>query len=607
MNKKRLLLYFSLYLAITLVSLFCATLFSSRVFRDFYYDQSRSDLETRAHLVEDHLIPLFFDGNWPRLNEQCKLLGEKIGSRLTVIAADGVVAADSDEQPQRLDNHRTRPEVAGALQGHVSSSIRFSYTLQKNLMYVAIPVRSGDGGIYGCLRISVPITLIDVPLGLIQSKIAYGTLALALLVALVSWFISRQISRPILAMRDGASRFAAGDFGEEIPLSGPSELIDLGGGLNRMARDLDQQIQTVVRQRNELKAVFNSMVEGVFTVDYQERITSINGAACDLLETSADESMGQTVIELARNSDLKLFVQKSLQTKIGLEDHLTLSHSRRGDRQIQIHGVLLKGAGEENKQALIVLHDITQLRKLESIRRDFVANVSHELKTPVTAIQGFVETLLDGGMDEPQYAGEFLNIIRQQSARLNAIIEDLLTLSRIEQGKQDIELSCSPLSGIIETVQDACHFKARDLGLQLKCSCSEQIRVKMNPPLLELALVNLVDNGLKYSKDRGAIVIVHVYQHHKTVFIDVQDEGEGIALEHQERLFERFYRVDKARSRKQGGTGLGLAIVKHIIQAHDGAISVQSMPGQGSVFTVALPACTDETSDGNRFGADLKE
>lgn len=596
MNKKRLFLYFSFYLGITLVALLCATLFSSKVIRSFYYAQTSADLETRAYLMEERLTPLFIQGNGPELNAQCRIFGQRTQSRLTVVAGDGVVAADSDEHPSRLDNHKTRPEVALALQGKVGSSIRFSYTLQKNLLYVAVPLQAENGATVGCLRISVPISLIDVPLGLIQSKIAYGTLVLALLVAFVTWYISRQLSRPILAMRDGATRFAGGDFSEEIPLTGPSELIDLSGALNRMARDLDQQIQTVVRQRNELTAVFNSMVEGVFTVDYKERITAINGAACKFLETSLDRALGQTILEVVRNSDLKLFVQAALHTKTGVEEDLRLTHLARGNLDIQAHGILVKGDSGGQQQALIVLHDVTQLRKLESIRRDFVANVSHELKTPITAIQGFVETLLDdGGMEDRTNAQEFLHIIYKQSARLYAIVEDLLALSRIEQGQQNLELSCAPLQPILESVQVACGFKAKDLGLDLVCHCPDNVWAKVNPPLLELALVNLVDNGLKYSKGHGTRVRVGIRQQGEMVYIAVEDDGEGIAPQHQDRLFERFYRVDKARSRKQGGTGLGLAIVKHIIQSHNGTIEVRSKPGQGSVFTIALPECSAES------------
>lgn len=597
MNKKRLFLYFSFYLAITLCALFVATLFTSKVIREFYYKQTCADLETRIRLLEEHLTPFFLQEEIEELNKYCLIYGEKSEARLTVIRADGVVVADSKEHPSRLDNHKTRPEVAIALKGRIGSSIRFSYTLQKNLMYVAIPIKEENGAIRGCLRISVPSTLIDEPLGLIQSQIAYGTLALALLVAIVTWFISRQISRPIIAMRSGARRFAAGDFSEKISLSGPSELIDLGGTLNRMARSLDQQIQTVVSQRNELQTIFNSMVEGVFTVDDGEHITSINGAACLLLDTSQEIAVGQTILEVVRNSDLKIFVQRALRTKTGVEEDLSLTHLARGDRQIQAHGVLLKDIVGKKQQALIVLHDVTQLRRLEAVRRDFVANVSHELKTPITTIQGFVETLLDGGMDDPQYAGEFLAIIQKQAMRLGAIIEDLLTLSRIEQGQQDLELSCSPLAPLIATVETACRYKAEKLGLQLDCHCEADIMVQMNPPLLELAVLNLVDNGLKYSRTSGQKVTVRVRKQDETVFVDVEDEGEGIALEHQERLFERFYRVDKARSRKQGGTGLGLAIVKHIIQSHDGTVFVRSEPRRGTVFTIALPRCHSCTKD----------
>ncbi len=584
MNKKRLFWHFSLYLLISLLALLTATLFSSQLIRSFYEERTSLDLKARALLVDDQLLPLFANNQWQELNSLCKKLGHKSTTRLTVVSADGLVAADSDENPARLDNHKDRPEILAALAGGTGTSIRFSYTLQENLMYVAIPLRSQDGSIIASLRLSVPITDIDQALEAIQNKIALGALAVALLVAGVTLFISRQISRPVQEMVAGAGRFAGGDFRQEIPLAGPYEMVELAGALNRMARDLDQQIQTVVSQRNKLEAIFDSMVEGILTVNNKERITALNGAACRLLETTAEKkAIGHTILEVVRNSEFKRFIQASLQSDTPQERELLLNHSQLGDRVIQAHSVQIK---DQEQQILLVLHDVTRLKELENLRRDFVANVSHELRTPITAIQGFVETLLDGAMEEPDNLRTFLKIIEKQSDRLKSIIEDLLTLSRIEEEKRAIVMEATPLHGVLASAIEVCQPRAAEKGVALDLDCPMELEATINAPLLELAIVNLIDNAVKYSGTPK--VSIGALPSPENITITVTDQGEGIPLEHQHRLFERFYRVDKARSRKQGGTGLGLAIVKHIIQSHNGDISLLSRPGKGTTFTIVL-------------------
>jgi two-component system phosphate regulon sensor histidine kinase PhoR len=584
MTKRRLFWHFSLYLVVTLLALLTATLFSVREVRSFYEERARLDLKARAMLVDEQFLPLFAASNWQELDALCKQLGGKSTTRFTVVAADGRVAADSDENPARLDNHGERPEILTALTGDTGTSIRFSYTLQENLLYVAIPLRGPDHAVIGVLRLSVPTTALDQTLTALQHKIGQGALAVALLIAGITLFISRQISRPVQAMVAGAGRFAGGDFRQEIPLVGPSELVTLAAALNRMARDLDQQIQTVVSQRNKLEAIFDAMIEGILTVNRQERITALNGATARLLETTLKkQAIGRTILEVVRNSEFKRFIQAALQTEEPLEREVVLAHSQLGERTIQAHSVQIK---DQDEQVLVVLHDVTHLKELENLRRDFVANVSHELRTPITAIQGFVETLLDGAMDEPANLRAFLEIIEKQAERLGSIVEDLLTLSRIEEEKQAITMQATPLIKVLTSAMEVCQPRAQEQDVALHLHCPAELEALVNAPLLELAVVNLIDNAVKYSgTDRVDISAIPSPEH---IAITVADQGEGIPLEHQHRLFERFYRVDKARSRKQGGTGLGLAIVKHIVLSHRGHISLQSTPGKGSTFTILL-------------------
>jgi two-component system phosphate regulon sensor histidine kinase PhoR len=536
-------------------------------------------------LVNDQFLPLFVDSKWQELNSLCKQLGSKSTTRFTVIKADGLVVADSDENPARLDNHGERPEILSTRAGSIGTSLRFSYTLQQNLMYVAIPLRNPNGAIIGSLRLSVPTTAIDQALDALQNKIALGSLAVAVLIAGITLFISRRISRPLQDMVAGAGRFAGGNFSEEIPLVGPYEMVALAGALNRMARDLNKQIQTVVSQRNELEAIFDSMVDGILTVNQSERITALNGATSRLLETTLKkQAIGRTILEVVRNSEFNRFIKASLQADEPLEQELVLAHSQMGDRIIHAHSVQIKDQGE---QILVVLHDITRLKELENLRRDFVANVSHELRTPITAIQGFVETLLDGAMEEPENRLAFLKIIEKQSDRLKSIVEDLLTLSRIEEQKRAIIMQPTPLLDVLSSAIEVCQPRADEQGIIVKLDCPPDLEATINAPLLELATVNLIDNAIKYSGAKRIAISATLSPEH--IAITVADLGEGIPQEHQHRLFERFYRVDKARSRKQGGTGLGLAIVKHIVLSHNGHISLLSSPGKGSTFTILLP------------------
>jgi two-component system phosphate regulon sensor histidine kinase PhoR len=312
-----------------------------------------------------------------------------------------------------------------------------------------------------------------------------------------------------------------------------------------------------------------------------------------MLQITIPNPCGRTIPELVRNRQLQEFITKSLESSDPIETRILL-HEAGVEQHLQAHGTALLDGQAQRIGALIVLNDITELHKLQMVRTDFVANVSHELKTPVTSIKGFIETLLDGAKNRPEDLQRFLEIISRQTERLNSIIDDLLTLSRVEQQTEKAQISFEDVSlrGILLESVELCHHRAEQKQISLEVDCQEGLRAYINPSLLEQALVNLIDNAVKYS-DPGNPVSVRAFGANREICIEIKDCGCGIAKEHQPRLFERFYRVDKARSRKLGGTGLGLAIVKHIVQAHKGQISIDSVLGTGSTFTLHLPVGED--------------
>jgi two-component system phosphate regulon sensor histidine kinase PhoR len=355
-----------------------------------------------------------------------------------------------------------------------------------------------------------------------------------------------------------------------------------------MAEQLQERIRTTVRQSNEQNAVVGSMVEGVLAVDLQERIISVNKATCQLLGIDQVQAQGRSLQEVIRNADLRRFVTRVLRGNQAIDDDVVLHGTHEG--VLQARGAVLHDAGGNAIGAVVVLNDVTEFRRLEHIRRDFVANVSHELKTPITSIKGFVETLLDGGMHNAEDTERFLKIVAKQADRLNSIIEDLLSLSKIEQGEDtsDILLMNAPLGDVLAAAVHECEGRAAEREIQIRMACNDDVFAKVNGPLLEQAIINLLDNAIKYSEPGHEVQLLGS-QTGGEVTITVADSGCGISAEHLPRIFERFYRVDKARSRKLGGTGLGLAIVKHIVQAHGGRVAVKSAPGVGSTFTIHLP------------------
>ena len=399
-------------------------------------------------------------------------------------------------------------------------------------------------------------------------------------------------------MTRSAEQYSRGDFSQRLMMQKSTasyEIATLAEAMDRMADQLDDKINTIINQRNQLETVFSSMVEAVFTVDGKEQLISMNTAAATRFGIDRRQVKGRLVQEVIRNVSLHRQITHVLETEESLEEELVLTDTAGGKTYLQAHTVSLYDGNGTSIGALVVLNDVTRLRRLEKIRSDFVANVSHELRTPITSIRGYVETLLDGAIDDREHAEKFLEIVLRQSEQLSDIIDDLLILSRIEQDVKggDVRLHYGELRPLLESTVETCTHKAVDRNITVELDCAEDIGLKMNRTLLEQAVVNLVVNGITYSEPGGTVTIRGEKLQKdgvEEVVIRVCDTGIGISREHLPRLFERFYRSDKARSRKIGGTGLGLAIVKHIVQAHGGAVGVKSTPGKGSEFSISIPA-----------------
>ena len=588
-------LYLS-YLLIMGIPVLVITWYASRTFKEFYIVRTTDDLKNKAILIGSHIEEHFARSSMNDVDSLCKVLAKKVTVRFTVISPSGKVIGDSEKNPDSMENHANRTEIIAALSGKTGVSNRHSYTLQENMIYVAIPLMC-SGKVCGVIRTALPTQSIQSALFSLYIRILWAVLFMALLAALISFLVSRKVSLPIGHMKRGAQRFASGDFSVKLPLSGYEETDHLAAALNEMARTLHETITGITTQRNELDAILSSMIEGVIAVDAEERIMIINRAAGMLFGIDQQRAVGKMVSEVIRNGEIQDFFVKTLSASGFIETETVLIEALPGkpthtERILQLHGSALRNSEEKGIGALLVLNDITQLKKLENMRKDFVANVSHELRTPLTSIKGFVETLLAGAMKNGVDTQRFLGIISGQVDRLTTIVEDLLALSKIEQDTEHntLERNECRLAEVLKEAIETCTANASRKQISMELFCSADSIVKIDRTLFEQAIVNLLDNAINYSDpDKRIIVKAEPDTIRTEMVVSVHDEGIGIAPEHLGRLFERFYRVDKSRSRKLGGTGLGLSIVKHIALAHGGRVTVESLPGKGSTFYIILP------------------
>jgi two-component system phosphate regulon sensor histidine kinase PhoR len=567
---------------------------ASRTVRELTLASSRDQLVSRAKLAARIIAESGqLDGERAQptnLDPLVDELGALAGARITVVTREGIVLGDSDEDPAAMVNHAERPEIKTALGGQIGSALRWSATLGKEMLYVALPPDPLLGA--AVVRAATPSITIGTAMKGFSSRLLAGAIAIGALGAALALVLSRRVIRPLEDLEHAAGRFAAGDLSFRASATGSEEMAHLAQTFNQMASQLDERFRAIAEQRNEQEAVLSSMVEGVLAVDVDERVTTMNLAAGRLLGIEPHRALGRSIQEVTRNADIQKFVSEAGRSEDVVERELTI-HSPDA-RVLQGHGARIRDSRGRRIGTVVVLNDVTRMRQLETLRRDFVANVSHELKTPITSIKGFVATLLDGAMENPEDARRFLEIVARHADRLSSIIDDLLSLSRIEQEGQEGGLETA-MVGVRETLKramDACARLATDRQIRLQLDCSDGLVGVFNPRLIEQAVTNLIDNAVKYSEAGGSVEISARRFGHVTE-VSVRDHGVGIETPHLDRLFERFYRVDKARSRKLGGTGLGLAIVKHISLAHGGTVQVQSTPGLGSTFTLKIPDAAD--------------
>jgi len=512
--------------------------------------------------------------------------------RLTLIAADGRVLADSARTPEqvlRMENHAGRPEVVQARAAGAGSSVRKSATTGRTYVYAAVPLAAGGRSYF--LRLAQPLDQVQALRGRLAASMALAALAAGASILLLSMWVDRRLFQPLSRLALGAAELARGDYGHRLAIPDEDELARLALALNRLAATVEGQLAAMGHERDHLKAILAGMSEGVLVVGPDGRALLANPAFRRLFEL-AGEVAGKAMLEIVREPELARVVESTLATGEAQQAEIELRTAER--RCLELLSGPLPGEradGEGREGAVVVARDTTEGRRLTEMRRDFVANVSHELKTPLAAIRGYAETLRDGALGEPATAARFTERILLQCKRLQALLADLLTLSRLESLERAPQREPVDLPALVQRAVELMGKAAEEKRVEVRVEVQEVPpvpRLAGDAEVLERLVVNLLDNAIKYNRPEGRVT-VRVQARDGQVMLEVADTGIGIPQDALARIFERFYRVDKGRSREEGGTGLGLAIVKHVAQAHGGQVDVESRLGQGSTFRVRLP------------------
>jgi len=514
-------------------------------------------------------------------------LAKKTGLRITVIDPTGVVIGESDKpesEIKNIENHLQRPEVQQALHEDIGSASRHSDTIGVDLLYVAVPVR--DDKLVGIVRVALPLVAIQHTTARVLHTVAVASVLVALATAPILYWLSRRATRPILQMREVAGRMARGDFTERAPTKVSGELGDLADALNDMSSQLAARIRELSEEKADLGAILAGMTEGVLVVRPDGRIRLTNQALRSPFAIS-EEAVGKTVLEAFRNVPLHELVSEVIQEGDVAARELTFLTPNE-------HAYELSATRLQNDQGvltgvIVVFHDITRMRQFENTRKEFVANVSHELRTPLSIIKGYVETLLDEQPPDEETSRQFLQTIQRHSRRLEALIADLLSISALESQQARLNFEPVAMSAAAQSVVDELARQAFEKFVAVSVEIPEQLpAVRADAQRLHQVLFNLLDNAIKYTPSGGHVTI-RAEEKNGCIETTVADDGPGIAPEHLPHVFERFYRVDKARSRELGGTGLGLSIVKHIVQSHTGRVWAESELEKGSTFYFTLP------------------
>ena len=584
-------LFWKLLLAFAGLNLIGATvlsLFLARWQHQWILEQADLRLRNAVLLARDDLTELMKSGRTEDLQQRLREVGQKTSLRFTLVAMDGAVLADSEkrslEEVATMDNHRDRPEVMRAIAGEEGRVVRDSATMHSSYRYFAVRADS-NGAPAGVVRAAIPTAAIQAQI-VAARRLMLSLIAVVYLAALLAaYWIIGYILRPLETLAKAAETIAAGDYENRVYIDRRDELGQLARTFNRMSQDLHSRMTQLGDTTTRQATVLGGMIEGVIAVDARERIVLANRAAGQLFEFRPAAVEGRPLLEVVRNHALHQAVTTALITRRPQR----LETKREGNEKLIADVHVTPLPGDPCPGVVLVMHDTTELRRLESLRRDFVANVSHELKTPLSSIKAYAETLRNGALNDPEASHKFLERIEEQSDRLHRLILDMLMIARVESDQQAFEI----VSVSVPDVVTACFndhaptAAAKKINLLVEPD-QPPCAVRADREGLREILDNLVDNAIKYTPD-GGTVSVRWRCEAGLCHIAVEDTGIGIGPEHRKRVFERFYRVDKARSREMGGTGLGLSIVKHLAQSFGGTVGAKSEPGKGSTFTVQLP------------------
>jgi two-component system phosphate regulon sensor histidine kinase PhoR len=548
----------------------------------------RATLVTHAGLLHDAFAPLVdAPPRAPDLQGRAQRYARILGARVTVIAANGVVLAESDRESLReFENHAERPEVRQALAGGVGSDVRQSATIGRQLLYVAVPLER-EGRRRAVLRLALPTDDVDQARALVRRTIAGGALLAIGVAMVIGLFVSRRVTRRLREMEDAARRMAEGDFARTVPIAGTDEITALGVALNRTAVALREKIERVADEQAKVRTILDGMIEGVVALDDRGRLLLLNPAARAMFGVEDGAPEGRSFLEVIRQKGLLDLVEEVRASGAPARGELELGPPV--NRVVAARGAPL-GLGPAAAGVLLVLNDVTELRRLERVRSEFVGNVSHELRTPLTCIKGYLETLLDGALDDPTHARRFLEVAGTHAERLDRLIDDLLELSNIESGRVALVPMRLDLGDVIGGVAAMFERQAGQKRQAVERAVPRGLTVRADRDRLVQILVNLVDNAVKFTPEGGRVRVEAGPGPDGRVEVRVRDTGIGIPSTDLPRITERFYRVDKTRSREIGGTGLGLAIVKHLVQAHGGELRIESALGHGTTVSFTLPA-----------------
>ncbi|PYM59385.1 MAG: PAS domain-containing sensor histidine kinase [Candidatus Rokuibacteriota bacterium] len=574
------------------VSMMLAGLYLSRGLERVAVESIEARLGTGARVLEDEArAGLRAGGEARSLQTFAERAARRTNSRVTLIAPGGRVLADSERRPAdvaEMENHAARPEVRAALNGSAGRDVRRSGTLGTPLIYVAVPV-SESGRVVGALRLAAPLEAATPAYESLRGVMLAGG-AVALVVALgIGLFVAGRVTRPVVEMEDVARQMSEGNFRVRASVRSPDEIGTLGRSLNVMAGRLREKIDDLEREQAKATAILDAMVEGVIATDGHDHIILLNEGARGIFGLGQTRVERRPLLEVIRNVDLHGLLSESRAAADGEVVSREIKLPDPPERVLQVHAVPLRFTGDE-PGVVIILHDITELRRLEQVRTEFVANVSHELRTPLTAIQGYLETLLDGALEEPQHARKFLEIVFRHTERLGRLTDDLTDLSNIELGRISLRIEPTDLTEVTESALAIIQPRAGSGRVTVKANLpADMPEVLADRDRLAQILINLVDNAVKYTPAGGHVWVEAQRLPSGMVEVAVRDTGVGVPKADLPRLTERFYRVDKARSRELGGTGLGLAIVKHLVLAHGGDLGIESELWKGTTVRFTLP------------------